>query len=300
MKTSVSQQDLATEAIAEVAMPVACPSVETIDPPIDGVEKLPSMLLQQFVLAVTEVALAAASRCADLLPGIVESVENVVVYVAGTPKSRYAHFLDNAWRGEGGWVPEIVLNATHLDRPTEDILTTILHEIAHAYAASQGINETSRDGRYHNRRFAEIAIQLGTHVVHDDRIGHRTRGLSPAGRERYADLLHVLGDAVTLVRDPKRSIIETGPRPPTTGGEDISSNTAAKRPSYVMAICECRNKSGRPAVTLRVATGCWRPGTTHCWVCGTDYVDPAATTINTDPNEGCPSLDNPFPSEEPE
>jgi hypothetical protein len=39
-------------------------------------------------------------------------------------------------------------------------LTTILHEATHALAHARGVKDTSRQGKYHNRRFMELAGEL--------------------------------------------------------------------------------------------------------------------------------------------
>jgi hypothetical protein len=232
------------------------------------------------------VVFAAARRSDVVLPGIVESVESVVIYVAGTPRSRYGHFLDQAWRTGNSRAAEIVLNATYLDRSAEDVLTTLVHEMAHAYATAKGIWDTSRDGQYHNRRFAEIAIQLGAHVVKDPKIGHRTRGLTAEGRQRYGDLLADLASALTLVRDPRGTV--TPPLPPTGAIPPFTTVTTVSLPlrKYVFPVCGCLDRRGRPEVVGRIAVGKWVPGKLLCTVCGSRLVDP------DDPDAPCRSLDN--------
>ncbi|HWM39885.1 MAG TPA: hypothetical protein VNS49_22515, partial [Streptomyces sp.] len=42
----------------------------------------------------------------------------------------------------------------------------LLHEAVHGIAAARGIRDTSRAGRYHNRRFLVIAEELG--LVHPE------------------------------------------------------------------------------------------------------------------------------------
>jgi hypothetical protein len=43
----------------------------------------------------------------------------------------------------------------------EHTLTTILHEAAHALADVRQVQDTSRQGKYHNRRFVQLAAELG-------------------------------------------------------------------------------------------------------------------------------------------
>ncbi|WP_219419925.1 hypothetical protein [Pseudonocardia nigra] len=47
------------------------------------------------------------------------------------------------------------------------MLGTLLHEAAHGVATTRGIKDTSRQGRYHNRKFAELAEELGITVALD-------------------------------------------------------------------------------------------------------------------------------------
>ena len=45
-----------------------------------------------------------------------------------------------------------------------DVLGTLLHEASHALAHVRGIKDTSRQGRYHNRRFRDLAAEVGLAV----------------------------------------------------------------------------------------------------------------------------------------
>lgn len=238
------------------------------------------------VVVINRIALESARRTEALLPGIVESVEAVVMYVAGTPKFRYGHFMREAWRSEGRRSAEIVINAAYLDRSAEDVMTTLLHEMAHAYANEQNIWDTSRDGRYHNRRFGELAVQLGAHVVKDTKVGHRTQGLTSDGRRRYGDLLGELTAALTLVRDPVRTAGVTAPPAGSTPSLPIVTGTHSSQRKYVFPVCRCLDRHGRPEVVGRIAVGKWRTGKLLCTVCGSPLVDPAGPVVT------CRSLDN--------
>ena len=52
-----------------------------------------------------------------------------------------------------------------------DVLGTLLHEAAHGLAQARGIQDTSRQGRYHNRRYATLARELGLEVTSVQPIG---------------------------------------------------------------------------------------------------------------------------------
>ena len=56
---------------------------------------------------------------------------------------------------------ELNLGAGTLSRPIEETVATIVHELAHLYAMEKGINDTSNNGVYHNKKFKEIAEGTG-------------------------------------------------------------------------------------------------------------------------------------------
>jgi hypothetical protein len=58
-----------------------------------------------------------------------------------------------------------------LQRGPTDVLGTLLHEAAHGLAQARSIQETSRQGRYHNRRYATLAAELGLEVTSVKPIG---------------------------------------------------------------------------------------------------------------------------------
>jgi hypothetical protein len=192
----------------------------------------------------------------------------------------YGWFAERAWRYGDRHVHELFLNADRrvphpLVSAAEDVLVTLLHEACHVWAQVGGVRDTSRDGRYHNRRFAEIALIIGLAVVKDSAVGHRTPGLVPWARADYADLLGELDRGLVLAREPKTARPNGGDPhldddvdqdADTTGPTDSALSSA----KYVFASCRCQ-VGRRNAVTIRVAKGSWRPGAIGCSVCGAPF-----------------------------
>jgi hypothetical protein len=105
---------------------------------------------------------------ADLFNG---EMERPVITIQSTPKA-YGHFsLYNAWRVNGQGVPEINIGAGTLDRPIECIITTLLHEMIHQYNAINDIQDCSRNGTYHNKRFKEAAEVRGLDITKSVKYG---------------------------------------------------------------------------------------------------------------------------------
>ena len=128
-----------------------------------------------------QVLLTVAARRQDDLPGLTEVCQDdVLVTAGGTPRAAHGWFAPSAWRYGDRHVHELFLNA---DRrvphpsvdPAEDVLVTLLHEACHAWAQANDVQDTSRQGRWHNKRFAKIARRIGLVAEPDSRIGHTTQ-----------------------------------------------------------------------------------------------------------------------------
>lgn len=59
---------------------------------------------------------------------------------------------------------EINICAEYLGNPFEQIAGTLLHEMVHLYNLQIGVQDTSRSGTYHNKRFKNAAEQHGLTV----------------------------------------------------------------------------------------------------------------------------------------
>ena len=70
------------------------------------------------------------------------------------------------------WYREINLCAEYLNRDTELVITTLLHEMCHLYNIQRGVQDTSRAGTYHNTKFKEVAECRGLIVEKSDKYGY--------------------------------------------------------------------------------------------------------------------------------
>lgn len=59
---------------------------------------------------------------------------------------------------------EINICAEHLARPFEQVAETLLHEMVHLYNLQIGVQDTSRGGTYHNKKYKEAAEKHGLTV----------------------------------------------------------------------------------------------------------------------------------------
>lgn len=179
----------------------------------------------------------------------------------------YAHFGSRRWEYEGEALGEICLNANHFRQGSEHALHCLLHEAVHAANDALNVKDTSRNGRYHNARFAGAAHEFGLVVVRHPEIGFTTTGLLPVAYDRYAPVLADLARTMVLFRIGY-PVMRTDP----DAGTEDETPTTTERPvgprttGYVSAICGCRTSSGS-ARRLRMAVGSWRVGAVVCTVC---------------------------------
>ncbi|WP_431684160.1 hypothetical protein [Kitasatospora sp. KL5] len=72
------------------------------------------------------------------------------------------HHAAEKWLSEAGRAPEVFIAGELLALGGREVLQTLLHEAAHAVGARRGIKTTSSQGnRWHNKRFAQLARELG-------------------------------------------------------------------------------------------------------------------------------------------
>jgi hypothetical protein len=97
----------------------------------------------------------------------------VLVVASGAEGKRLhlGHFAPHRWQVNGADRHEVLVGGEGLQRGPLEVLGTLLHEAAHGLAQARGIQDTSRQGRYHNRRYATLAGELGLEVASVQPIG---------------------------------------------------------------------------------------------------------------------------------
>lgn len=162
---------------------------------------------------------------------------------------RLGHFAAGRWqaaaRGEGE-LPEIFIGGEGLERGAGPVLATLLHEAAHALADVRAIKDTSRQARYHNRRFRALAEELGLQVDQAPSIGWSATTLPDTTAQRYAATIAALEQAITIYRRHE-------------GGPDPTA-----RVTKPACVCRCPRR-------IRVAPGVLAAGPIICGVCGQPF-----------------------------
>jgi hypothetical protein len=129
----------------------------------------------------------------------------IIVIGSGTTtrQSKYGHYATNRWQSGKNRLSEVLISGEGLRRPAAEVFTTLLHEAAHGLADARGIKDTSRQGRWHNQKFAALAAELGLDTTKDPRIGWSPCTLRAEPAKSYADVLKTVSQALSAYRHPE-------------------------------------------------------------------------------------------------
>jgi hypothetical protein len=122
---------------------------------------------------------------------------------------KYGHFASLRWQHGDTRLPEVLVSGEGLRRTPAEVFTTLLHEAAHGLADVRGIQDTSRQGRWHNRHFANLASELGLTATKDDKLGWSPCILRPETANRFSSVLNELGQAMRAFRHPEELVVKT-------------------------------------------------------------------------------------------
>lgn len=199
------------------------------------------------LLAILEDTWTAIRRHHGEIPPVVI----IIASGTGTRQARWGHHAPARWHHTGTEHAEVMISGEGLRRTPPEVLGTLLHEAAHALASARGITDTSRQGRYHNRKYASLAAELGLEAKEDTQFGWAVTTVPAPTAQRYQTQLAALADAMTLWREAEHV--------PGTKKRDTN---------LVAAACPCGRK-------IRVAASTLKEAPITCEACGGCF-EPAA------------------------
>lgn len=98
-------------------------------------------------------------------------LEECIITIQNTPGA-YGHVTcARVWKSKDCSRYELNIGASTLDRPIENVVSTLLHEMVHIYNLMNDIQDCSRNGTYHNRKFKEKAESVGLIIDKDNKYG---------------------------------------------------------------------------------------------------------------------------------
>jgi hypothetical protein len=163
---------------------------------------------------------------------------------------KYGHFADLRWQHGDTKLPEVLVSGEGLSREADKVFTTLLHEATHGLATARGIQDTSRQGRWHNKHFATLAAELGMTTDKDDKLGYSPCTLTDPATTHYRPVIDRLATALGAYRHPE----------PVGAAKGRTNNN-----NGVTAECECPRK-------IRVARTVLDDGLIACCTCGSAFL----------------------------
>lgn len=117
------------------------------------------------------------------------------------------------------------------------VLNVLLHEATHALGAARGIRTTSDSGRYHNKRFAELAAEIGLTPPAKPikRRGFTNVTLGDKAAAEWSDIITALQAGITAYREDPGALT-TGADEDDEGNSRPGEKRGGQRPP---AECGC-------------------------------------------------------------
>lgn len=173
-----------------------------------------------------------------------------IITVQNTPKAWGHVSTARVWQVKDSNRHELNIDAGTLSRPIEDLTATMVHEMVHLYCIANKIQDTSRGGTYHNKRFKDEAEKRHLHIEYDKKIGYSMTNPTP----ELCDFVIAQGwQDITMTRwgiDIK------------TGGSNGSKSTAQneeggekKKSSTRKYQCPCCGQSVRATKVVNIICG---------------------------------------------
>lgn len=143
--------------------------------------------------------------------------------------------MGKVWKQDETGNYELNIEASHLGDPIEQIIDTMIHEMVHLYCNIKDIQDVSRGGKYHNKRFKQEAEKRGLQCFECGQYGWNTKPHD--GLIEYA--LSKGWTKIQLGREKERRRLEGGRKPSSTR-------------KY---ICPCCNMSVRATKVVNIWCG---------------------------------------------
>lgn len=176
-----------------------------------------------------------------------------IITIQSTPRA-YGHVsVMEIWQSGDANRRELNIGAGTINRPIEQVVATLLHEMVHIYNLQRGVKDCSRGGAYHNKKFKEEAEKRDLHIEH-----HATYGWTIT--EPTDRLIEWCID--NDLTEIKVCRMEFTPRitPPTgkAGNPDdsTSSGDSTRKPSSTRKyVCPCCGASVRATRDIKLICG---------------------------------------------
>lgn len=154
------------------------------------------MLSENYQNTVDQLNTAFHLLDAELFKSTLQSDERRVIVTLQAKGKHNAYgwcSVKERWTDGDSLAWEINLSAEHLSRPLYETLGTLIHEMVHLDHIFRGIQDTSRKGVYHNKKFKAGAEAVGLEVSETDKHGFAHTQVPPELKTRLEACLAPTG-----------------------------------------------------------------------------------------------------------
>lgn len=176
-------------------------------------------------------------------------LEAPIITIQSTPRA-YGHItVGKVWKNVyDGEQYELNIGAGTLNRPIENVVSTMLHEMVHLYHLMHGIQDCSRGCTYHNKRFKAKAEEVGLVIEYDSRIGW---SITSPSESLIEYIIEQGWEDILINRDESFRVAVGGN---AGDGQDGQTDTTGKKPSSTRKYqCPCCGMSVRATKVVRVS-----------------------------------------------
>ncbi|BCK57391.1 hypothetical protein [Nocardia wallacei] len=198
-------------------------------------------------------------------PDIPDVVVTMAAGSVGRRGLKLGHFGPDRWKHGQQVLPELFVGGEGLAFGARDVLGTLLHEAAHGIAQTRGVTDTSRAGAYHNKKFRDIAQELGLTVTRDNQRGWSGTVVPDATAARHEREIAALAAAIVAHRRSEHQ--PAGGNGDDGDGGDENGEKAARNGRALVCMCS-------PVRRVRAHKKTIDAGPILCGVCQEPFTAP--------------------------
>ena len=183
-----------------------------------------------------------------------------VITIQSTPRA-YGHVsVGKVWTSGEDNRRELNIGAGTINRPIEEVVATLLHEMCHLWNMQNGIQDCSRGGAYHNKNFKSAAeardLKIDHHPTYGWTITSPTDNLIQWCIDHNLEEIRVYRHDYGTFATPPR-----GGSAPDDNPAPTAKGTATKQ-STRKYVCPCCGAIVRATRDMRIICGeCFNPAT---------------------------------------
>ena len=224
--------------------------------------------MKQLMLGIKEEETIRPEKISNLIAGIEKAYVVIqkhnpdagdvliVVYQSPSGSTKMGHFWRGSWftqdeRGVRHEMDEILISSHILAEGADAVMETLLHEAVHSIAKNRGIQDISRQNRWHNNKFRKLAHEVGLTTDKHPTVGCTTGELDSETAPLYVGAVKMIEEVLKVFQDLK------------TKTPDIKK---PRKKLYITADCPC----GR---SFRMKPAEFNLGRIECIQCGEYFVE---------------------------